>query len=154
MVKFFRQKRYLRQVWNSVQLILLIVSLVAVVMSLQKAKHTSLYVKDIQTNPYETFSSDSIERLLCMETFWLSMAIMIIALKLLRPIRFNPHICQIQETLRRSVQPIRCFSLVMAINILAFAQFGFLCFGATLVNFSSFPKAVRGWCFSCQLASP
>ena len=142
-VKYFRQKKYLFQVWNWIQLILLTVSFVAVVMSFLKGKHTSLYVQDIQTNPYDTFSSDSIARLLDMETFWLSMAIFIITLKLLRLIRFNPHICQMQETLRRSAQPILSFSLVMAIAILAFSQFGFLCFGVKLESFSSFFKALR-----------
>ena len=142
-VKYFRQKKYLFQVWNWIQLILLTVSFVAVVMSFLKGKQTSLYVQDIQTNPYDTFSSDSIARLLGMETFWLSMAIFIITLKLLRLIRFNPHICQMQETLRRSAQPILSFSLVMAIAILAFSQFGFLCFGVKLVSFSSFFKALR-----------
>ena len=143
LVKFFRQKRYLFQVWNWIQIILLVVSLVAVVMSLLKEKHTSLYVKDIQANPYETFSSDSIARLLDMETFWLSMAIFIITLKLLRIIRFNPHICQMQGTLKRSAKPILSFSLVMVIAVLAFTHFGFLCFGATLLPFSSFSKALR-----------
>ena len=143
MVKFFRQKRYLFQIWNWVQLILLVVSLVAVVMSFLKIKHTSLYVKNIQSNPYQTFSSDSIVRLLDMETFWLSMAIFIITLKLLRLIRFNRHVCQMQETLRRSAKPILSFSLVMCIAILAFTHFGYLCFGNKLLTFSSFFKALR-----------
>lgn len=142
-VKFFRQKVYLRQVWNWVQLILLVVSFVAMVVSILKGKHTHLYVKKIQTNPYETFSSDSIVRLLDWETFWLSAAIFVVTLKLLRLIRFNPHICQMQGTLKRSARPILSFSLVMAIAILAFTQFGFLCFGAKLVTFSSFFKALR-----------
>ena len=143
MIKFFRQKRYLFQVWNWIQLVLLVVSLVAVVMSLLKEKHTSLYVKDIKRNPYETFSSDSIARLLDIETFWLSMAIFILTLKLLKLIRFNHHICQMQGTLKRSAMPILSFSLVMVIAILAFTHFGFLCFGATLATFSSFFKALR-----------
>ena len=143
MVKYFRQKKYLFQVWNWIQLILLTVCLVAVVMSFLKGKQTSLYVQDIQTNPYDTFSSDFITRLLDMETFWLSMAIFIITLKLLRLVRFNPHICQMQQILRRSAQPILSFSFVMAIAILAFSQFGFLCFGVKLVSFSSFFKALR-----------
>ena len=143
LVKFLRQKRYLLQVWNWIQIILLVVSLVAVVISLLKEKHTGLYVKDIQANPYETFSSDSIARLLDMETIWLSMAIFIITLKLLKLIRFNHHICQMQGTLKGSAKPILSFSLVMVIAILAFTHFGFLCFGATLLTFSSFFKALR-----------
>ena len=142
-VKYFRQKKYLFQVWNWIQLILLTVCLVAVVMSFLKGKQTSLYVQDIQTNPYDTFSSDFITRLLDMETFWLSIAIFIITLKLLRLVRFNPHICQMQQILRRSAQPILSFSFVMAVAILAFSQFGFLCFGVKLVSFSSFFKALR-----------
>ena len=142
-VKYFRQKGYFRQVWNWLELILLVCSFVAVVMSLLKAKHTSVYVKDIQANPFETFSSDYIVRWLDQETLWLSLAIFIITLKLLRLVRFNHHICQMQGTLKRSARPILSFSLVLVTTVLAFAHFGFLCFGSNLVTFSTFFVSLR-----------
>lgn len=143
MVKYFRQKHYFRQVWNWIELILIMCSFVAVVMSLIKEKYTSLYVKDIQANPYGTFSSDYIVRWLDQETLWLSLAIFTITLKLLRLIRFNHHICQTQGTLKRSVQPLFSFSLVFSIVLFAFTQFCFLCFGANLEIFSSIYVSLR-----------
>ncbi|KAL9952074.1 hypothetical protein ACROYT_G039278 [Oculina patagonica] len=143
MFKLFNQKRYFRQLWNWIELILLVVSLVAVVMSFMRGKYTSVYVKEIQSNPYETFSSDYIVHWLDLETLWLSMAIFIITLKLLRLVRFNHHICQMQGTLRRSAQPILSFSLVLFITVVAFTQFGYLSFGSTLALFSSFVNSLR-----------
>ena len=142
-VKFFRQKKYFRQMWNVVELILLVVSLLAVVMSFLKGKYTSLYVKHIKSNPYSTFSSDNIVRWLDRETLWFSLAISIITLKLLRLIRFNHHICQMQGTLKRSAWPIMSFSLVFIIAVIAFTHFGFLCFGHNLALFSSFFNSLR-----------
>jgi len=142
-VKFFRQKQYFRQMWNLVELILLVVSLLAVVMSFLKGKYTSLYVKSVKSNPYETFSSDYIVRWLDRETLWMSLAIFIITLKLLRLIRFNHHICQMQGTIKRSVWPLLSFSLVFIIAVIAFTQFGYLCFGTNLELFSSFFESLR-----------
>ena len=93
MVNFFRYKSYLFQIWNWLELVLLVVSVVAVMLSLFKAKETSLDVRRIQSNPYKGSSSDTIARLLAIETFWLLIAIFLTTLKLLQLIRFNPHIC-------------------------------------------------------------
>ena len=143
MINCFRQKKYFRQVRNWVELLLLAVSFAAVVVSFLKGKFTSLYVKKIQTNPYQSFSSDYVIRLLDLETLFLSVAIFIITLKLLRLIRFNRHICQMQGTLRSSSQAILSFSLVFAVAVVAFSQFGYLCFGTKLASFSSFSDSLR-----------
>lgn len=142
-VKFFRQKKYFHQIWNLVELILLVVSLLAVVMSFLKGKYTSLYVKSVKSNPYDTLSSDNIVRWLDRETLWFALAMFIITLKLLRLIRFNHHICQMQGTLKRSAWPVISFSLVFIIVLIAFTHFGFLCFGANLELFSSFFHSLR-----------
>ena len=142
-IKCFRQKRYFRQLWNWVEVILLVVSLAAVVTSFLKGKYTSLYVKQIQSNPYDTFSADFITRLFDLETFFLSAAIFIITLKLLRLIRFNPQVCHLQGILRTSARPILSFSLVFTVTVVAAAQFGYLCFGTMLVRFSSFAGSLR-----------
>ena len=142
-VKFFRQKKYFQQMWNVVELILLVVSLLAVVMSFLKGKYTSLYVKNVKSNPYGTFSSDNVVRWLDWETLWFALAIFIITLKLLRLIRFNHHICQMQGTLKRSAWSVMSFSLVFTISVIAFTHVGFLCFGANLDLFSSFFNSLR-----------
>ena len=93
MVKFFRYKSYLFQIWNWLELVLLVVSVVAVMLSLFKAKETSLDVRRIQSNPYKGSSSDTIAHLLAIEIVWLLIAIFLTTLKLPQLIRFNPHIC-------------------------------------------------------------
>ena len=137
MVKFIRQKRYLRQVRNWVELLLLFVSVVAVAMSFLKGKYTSLYVKKVQKNPYETFSPDYIVKWAEQETMWLAAAIFILTLKLLRLIRFNHHICQMQGTLKRSARPFISFVLVFGVGIMAFTYFGCIAFGTHTDIFSS-----------------
>lgn len=141
--KFLRRKRYLHQIWNCMELLLLVASFAAVALSFQKGKQTSLYVKKVKSNPYDTFSCDRIMVLLDLETAMLSVAIFIITLKLLRLIRFNQHICQMQKTLRSSASSIFSFFFVFAVSVVAFTQLGYLCFGGNLVNFSSFFKSLR-----------
>lgn len=142
-VKFFRQSRYFRQIWNWVEVILLVDCIVVVAMSFLKGKYTSLFVRKIKSNPYETYGSDYIVRWLNHGTTWLSIAIFIVTLKLLRLIRFNSHICQMQGTLKRSARSIFSFSLLFVIAVIAFSHFGFLGFGAHLEIFSSFFNSLR-----------
>ena len=142
-IKWFRQRRYFHKVWNWVELLLLAVSLAAIVVSFFKGKYTSLYVKEIQTNPYDTFSADFITRLMDVETLLLSLAIFIVTLKLLRLIRFNPHICQMQGTLKSSANSLLSFSVLFAVVVVAISQLGYLFFGANLANFASFPDSLR-----------
>ena len=140
-VKFIRQKRYLHQLWNWIELLLLVVCVVAVATSFLKAKYTSLYVKKVQENPYETFSPDHIVRWSQHEITWLSAAIFILTLKLLRLIRFNHHICQMQGTMKRSARPLISFVFVFGIGIVAFTYFGCIAFGANASLFKSLYKS-------------
>ena len=142
-IKFFREQSYLGQLWNWIELLLLATSFVAVAMSFMKGKYTSMYVKEIQRNPYETFSSDYIVKWTDHEIFWLSLTIFILTLKLLRLIRFNHHICQMQGTLQRSAKAVLSFSLVFGMVVVAFAHFGVLCFGPTMPVFWSFFQSLR-----------
>lgn len=136
-VKFIRVKSYHRQKWNWVELLLLLTSVVAVAMSFLKGKYTALYVKKVQENPYETFSPDYIVRWSDQETVWLAATIFILTLKLLRLVRFNHHICQMQGTLKRSARPFISFVLVFAIGITAFSYFGCIAFSTHTYVFSS-----------------
>lgn len=141
MVKFVLQKNYLRQVWNWVELLLLLVSFVAIAMSFLKAQYTSLYVKKVKQNPFETVSSDYIVWWSEQEILWFSAGIFILTIKLLRLVRFNHHICQMQGTLKRSVRPFISFVFVFGIGIMAFTYFGCIGFGTHAYIFSSLYKS-------------
>ena len=142
-VKCVRERRYFRQVWNWVELTLLLISIAAICVSFFKAKYTTRYVKRIQKNPYETFSSDAITRLLDVEILLLSLAVFLITLKLLRLTRFNPHIGQMYGTLKTSARPIMSFSALFFVAYVAFTQFLYLTFGAYLASFASFTKCLQ-----------
>ena len=142
-VKCVRERRYFRQVWNWVQLTPLLISIAAICVSFFKAKYTSKYVKRIQKNPFQTFSSDAITSLLDVETLLLSLAIFLITLKLLRLTRFNPHIGQMYGTLKTSARPIMSFSALFFVACVAFTQFLYLTFGPYLASFASFSKCLQ-----------
>lgn len=136
-VKFFVEKKYFRHVWNWIEVLLLLVSAVAVTMSILKARYASLYVKKVEENPYATFSPDYIVRSAEQETLWFAAATFILTLKLLHLIRFNRHICQMQGTLMRSVRSIISFFFVFAIGVTAFSYFACVAFGSQTPVFSS-----------------
>lgn len=143
MVKWIRQRKYFRQFWNWVELLLMLISMAAIAVSFLKAKYTSKYVKRIQKNPYESFSFDIIIRLLDLETLLVSLAIFLITLKFLRIIRFNPHIGQMYCTFKTSARPVLSFSVLFFVACVAFTQFLYLKFGPYLAPFSSFTNCLQ-----------
>ena len=144
LVKFIRQKtQYLRQLWNWIELLLLVVCTLAVVTSFLKGKYTTLYVRNVQENPYETFSPDYLLKWSSQEIGWLAATIFILTLKLLRLIRFNKHICQMQGTMKRSARPLISFVFVFGIGIMAFTYFACIAFGSQASTFSSLFNSVK-----------
>ena len=142
-VKIVRERGYFRQVWNWVQLIPLLISIAAICVSFFKEQYTARYVKRIQKNPYETFSSDAITSLLDVEALLLSLAIFLLTLKLLRLTRFNPHIGQMYGALRTSARPVMSFLVLFFVACVAFTQFLYLTFGPNLASFASFTKCLQ-----------
>ena len=142
-VKSVRERGYFRQVWNWVELIALLICIAAICVSFFKEQYTARYVKRIQKNPYETFSSDAITSLVDVETLLLSLVIFLITLKLLRLTRFNPHIGQMYGTLRTSARPIMSFLVLFFVACVAFTQFLYLTFGPNLASFASFTKCLQ-----------
>ena len=143
MVKWIRQRKYFRHFWNWVELLVILISITAIAVSFLKAKYTTECVKRIQKNPYESFSFDVIIKLLDLETLLLSLAMFLITLKVLRIIRFNPHIGQMYGTLETSARSILSFSVLFFVACVAFTQFLYLTFGPYLAPFSSFTNCLQ-----------
>lgn len=138
-----RQKRaYFTQIWNWVHILQILTSISAGVMVLLKAKQTSSYVRRVQQNPYDNYSPDRIARLSEYENYLLALVIFIVTIRLLKLVKFNPHICQMAGTLRRSGRSLISFGAVFANSLLAFSLAGGLAFGVTIKSFSSFYQSL------------
>ncbi|KAL9989666.1 hypothetical protein ACROYT_G004234 [Oculina patagonica] len=134
----YQKKAYFTQFWNWVNIVQISTSTSAVIIGLLKAKQASLYARKVQNNPYDSFSPDRIARLSDYENYLLAVVIFFATIRLLKLIKFNPHICQMAATLRRSGRTLISFAVVFLNSLLAFSLAGILTFGADIASFSSF----------------
>ena len=143
-VKVLRGARvYFKRFWNWVEITLISFASAAVAIMLYKDKYTRKYVKNVRTNPFDNWSVDQIVRLSEIEDYLLACVMFIITVKSLRLIRFNPHIYQMRKTLRDSITPLFSFTTVFSVIILAFASFGYMAFGSSVIEYSSISDAIR-----------
>ena len=142
--KIYRQrKRYFTRFWNWMELVQIATAMCAVVMYFLKAQYTSLFVRKVRNNPFETSSADYIVLWSTVEIYVLSFLIFIVTMKFLRLIRFNRHVCQMMGTLARAVNPLVSFFFVFVAAVLAYTQMAFLLFSSTLGPYSSFFNSLR-----------
>lgn len=134
---------YLKQFWSWIDICLIVFSASGIGIMLYKEKFTREYVRNVRANPFDNWSADQIMFWSEIEDYLLSVVMFVVTIKSLRLIRFNRHIYQMRMTLRDSLTPLYSFAAMVAVVILAFASFGLLSFGSSVLNYSSIPLAVR-----------
>ena len=142
--RLYRQRcDYFKQYWNWITLLQILFAVAAVVMFFFKEKFTSDFVKRVQTNPFETASTDSIIFWSDMEVYLLSFVIFLVTLNFLRLTRFNRHVCQMIGTIKDSMRHMSSFLVIFMAVILAYTQLVCLVFGPSLAPYSSVYKALN-----------
>lgn len=142
-IKIYRTGRsYFRGIWNLVQWLQIISIICAIVMFYFKEKYTNKFIANLHANPFETSSTDYIVMWSDLETTILSFVIFIITIKLVRLIRYNPLVCQLNSTLRRSVKFICSFSVLFIIVMFGLSFMATIAFGRFSRDFSSFPRTL------------
>ena len=142
-VKVFRGARaYFTRFWSWVEITLISFASSAIAIMLYKEKYTREYVRNVRANPFDNWSTDHILLWSEIEDYLLACAMFIITLKTLRLIRFNRHIYQMRMTLKDSFTQLYSFSVVFLVIVFAFASFGYLAFGSSVIEYSSLIRAV------------
>ena len=133
---------YFREFWSWVEITLLSSATAAIVIMLYKEKYMREYVMNVHVNPFDNWSADQIVFWSEIEDYLLSCVMFLITIKSLRLIRFSSHIYQMRMTLRDSFTPLYSFAAVFVVMMLAFASFGYMAFGSTLIEYSSLLQSV------------
>ena len=142
-VKAFRGGRtYFKRFWSWVDVLVVFFAAAGIGIMFYKEKFAREYVKNVRTNPFDNWSADHIVLWSEIEDYLLSTVMFLNTIKSLRLIRFNRHIYQMRMTLRASLTPLCSFTAIFLVVVLAFASFGLLSFGSSVVNYSSLPQAV------------
>ncbi|NXK82629.1 PK2L2 protein, partial [Amazona guildingii] len=142
-IKIVKLKReYFRSGWSWLDLMLLMVSILAIIFNIYSTVEVSLLMEELlsDANVYPDFY---------FLTFWqvlynnmIAVNIFFAWIKVLKYVRFNKTMEQLSSTLSRCAKDIIGFAVIFFIVFFAYAQFGYLVFGSQVEEFSTFQKCV------------
>ena len=139
----FKQKcSYFRNAWNWVQILQIIFSFLVVVFYVLKSQMVLKSVVKVKKNPFASVSFGEAVDWNHAENSVLALTVFTTTVKLLRMIRFNPHVSIMMSSLRLSRGLLMSYSVIFAIIIFSYAQFGRLAFGEYMLRYSSFQRTV------------
>ena len=124
--------------WNWLHLLLLVSSVLATLIYFLKASSILFTVAKIHANPFDNASFHDALAWSEAEDIALAFAIFASTMKLLKLIDFEPKVILLSTALRSSFQLIMSYGIVLFTVFVAFAHFGLLAFGTTMLDYSSF----------------
>ncbi len=148
--KIYRKKcAYFRDAWNWVELLQITSSFLVVVFYVIKSKMVLNSVIKVKENPFVPVSFGKAISWTHAENAVLSIAVFIATVKLLRMIRFNPHVSIMMTSFRVSKELLLSYSVIFAIVILSYALLGRLAFGSDMPRYSSFQRTLFSELLMC-----
>lgn len=141
-VKICRQRgSYFKNVWNWLNLVLIITSIIAVVVHIVREKETNDTIKEFQKNIYSMISFHKPINLLDFETVVLSVVTFLATVKLLSLLRFSRQTIFLAITVRFAGKYLLSLSFVFIVIFCSFAMSGMMAFGGVVESYSSFLQA-------------
>ncbi|KAL0616351.1 Polycystic kidney disease 2-like 1 protein [Plecturocebus cupreus] len=134
--------RYLRSIWNILDLVVILLSIVAVGFHIFRTLEVNRLMGKLlqQPNMYADF-----EFLAFWQTQYNNMNavnLFFAWIKIFKYISFNKTMTQLSSTLARCAKDILGFAVMFFIVFFAYAQLGYLLFGTQVENFSTFIKCI------------
>ncbi|XP_009708086.1 PREDICTED: polycystic kidney disease 2-like 2 protein, partial [Cariama cristata] len=136
------KKEYFRSAWNWLDLLLLVVSTLAIAFNIYCAVKVSLLMEELLSDPhvYPDFYFLAFWQVLYNNV--IAVCIFFAWIKILKYVSFNKTVTQLSSTLSRCAQDIIGFAIVFFIIFFAYAQLGYLVFGAQVEEFSTFQNCM------------
>ena len=139
----YRQRLgFFKSVWNMVDLLMIIFSVLSVVFYMIRSKNVLKSIKAIQANPYDILHFHEALQWANWENAAIAVAIFMVTVKLLNLIRFNPYVIFLFSSFRQSIGYQISYLVFFLILFNAFVISGKQFFGHTVLEYSSYVKAV------------
>lgn len=139
---FKKKCSYFRNAWNWVEILQIMFSFLVVVFYVLKSKMILKSVVKVKKNPFVSVSFGEAVDWSHAENSVLALTVFTTTVKLLRMIRFNPHVSIMMSSLRLSRGLLVSYSVILAIIILSYAQLGRLALGGYMLQYSSFQRTL------------
>uniref|UniRef100_A0A8R1DY29 PKD_channel domain-containing protein n=1 Tax=Caenorhabditis japonica TaxID=281687 RepID=A0A8R1DY29_CAEJA len=134
--------RYLGQFWNLIDVCLLGFSVATIILSYNRTRIATKRVNYVIENGLTNAPFDDVTS---ADNAFLNIkacAVFIAWVKVFKFISVNKTMSQLSSTLTRSAKDIGGFAVMFAVFFFAFAQFGYLCFGTQIADYSNLYNSV------------
>ncbi|EDO38971.1 predicted protein, partial [Nematostella vectensis] len=137
------RKKYLKDVWNWLEITLIILIIGCSVTLLKRSTLTYLAIKKIQEEPKKFVSLIQAATMDELLTYFEGLLVFVANMKLLKLCRFNHRIFMFTKTLSTAVEPLLSFLLVFLIFYLAYSSIYYLVFGSGIYEYRSMVSTIE-----------
>ncbi|XP_029356804.1 polycystin-2 isoform X2 [Echeneis naucrates] len=133
---------YFRNLWNCLDVLILVLSVVAIIMNITRTAMVSNLLKGLLENHT---AHPSFEPLANLQIQFNNIAAVIVFfswVKLFKFINFNKTMSQLSSTMSRCAKDLVGFAIMFFIIFLAYAQLAYLVFGTQVNDFSTFQASI------------
>ncbi|NXQ93711.1 PK2L2 protein, partial [Sagittarius serpentarius] len=136
------KKEYFRSAWNCLDLLLLVISILAIAFNIYCTVEVSLLMEELlaDAHVYPDFYFLAFWQVLYNNM--IAVNIFFAWIKILKYVSFNKTMTQLSSTLSRCAKDIIGFAIMFFIIFFAYAQLGYLVFGSQVEEFSTFQKCI------------
>ncbi|NXS62310.1 PK2L2 protein, partial [Brachypteracias leptosomus] len=136
------KKQYFRNAWNWLELLLLVVSIIAIAFNIYRTVKVSQLMEELlsNTNVYPDFYFLAFWQVLYNDM--IAVSIFFAWIKVFKYIGVNRIMTQLSSTLSRCTKEIIGFAFMFFIIFFAFAQLGYLVFSSQVEEFSTFQNCI------------
>ncbi|KAM9226579.1 polycystin-2-like protein 2 [Leptosomus discolor] len=136
------KEKYFRSVWNWLDLLLLVVSILAIGFNVYRTAKVALLMEELLANAhgYPDFYFLAFWQVIYNNMIAVNMFFAWI--KIFKYVSFNKTMMQLSSTLSHCAKDITGFAIMFFIIFFAYAQFGYLVFGSQVEEFSTFPNCI------------
>ncbi|NXO50278.1 PK2L2 protein, partial [Aramus guarauna] len=136
------KKEYFTSAWNWLDLLLLLVSILAIAFNIYRTVEVSLLMEELLSDAhvYPDFYFLAFWQVLYNNM--IAVNIFFAWIKIFKYVSFNKTMTQLSSTLSRCAKDIIGFAIMFFIIFFAYAQLGYLVFGSQVEEFSSFQNCI------------
>ncbi|NXX22350.1 PK2L2 protein, partial [Podargus strigoides] len=136
------KKKYFRSAWNWLDLLLLVVSILAIAFNMYRTIKVSQLMEGLlaDAHVYPNFYFLAFWQDLCNNM--IAVSVFVALTKVFKYVSFNKTMTQLSYTLRRCAKDVTGFAIIFFIIFFAYAQLGYLVFGSEVEEFSSFQNCI------------
>ncbi|XP_063205527.1 polycystin-2-like protein 2 [Chroicocephalus ridibundus] len=136
------KKEYFRSAWNCLDLLLLVVSILAIAFNIYRTVAVSLLMEELLSDPHAYPDFYFLAFWQVLYNNMIAINVFFAWIKIFKYVSFNKTMMQLSSTLSRCDKDILGFAVMFFIIFFAYAQFGYLVFGSQVEEFSSFQNCI------------